>query len=97
MYWTKIPELITLEANDSSKTWWFVASISIDQNEASQSYQHAQDNKENLLTENAEVSFIIVSYQFQFSLIVSFMELMAHVIIFMISYAHAHCVNANSL
>ena len=53
MYWTNIPANITLLANQNDATWWFIASLSIDEDEARSSYEDAEGNKEQLLNDNA--------------------------------------------
>ncbi len=56
-YWSKIPETVTLAADEEEGTWTFLTSISIDQSDAESEFEAARDAGGSvLLDENVEVT-----------------------------------------
>ena len=55
MYWTEVPDVLELRQNESSRTWRFIASISIDKQDAEVAYNESLLFEDRLFEENEQV------------------------------------------
>ena len=55
-YWSKVPDTLVLEEGEEVATWYFITSLSINEEEAKEGYQQAVDSREQLRQEHADVS-----------------------------------------